>query len=168
MNCKKIAFAGKAGSGKTTAANYLVAKYNFKKIAFAEPLYEIVYFAQDFFGFPHFKWREMLQFLGKSARKFSIENNLPDPVLKIATEKIIKYNAVVIDDLRMKIEYEALQKLNFKIVRIVGREHDANGMSGGNKNDITEINLDDVVMDEIVNDGSIDEFYLKIQEWIEK
>ncbi len=37
----RIGIAGAAGSGKTTAANYLVKKYNFKILGFATPLYKL-------------------------------------------------------------------------------------------------------------------------------
>jgi len=37
-----IGLTGKAGSGKDTAADYLVATHNFTKMAFADPLYEEV------------------------------------------------------------------------------------------------------------------------------
>ncbi len=37
----RIGIAGAAGSGKTTVANYLVKKYNFRILGFATPLYKL-------------------------------------------------------------------------------------------------------------------------------
>ena len=37
-----IGVCGKAGSGKDTIADYLVKKYNFKKIALADPIKRMV------------------------------------------------------------------------------------------------------------------------------
>ncbi|MEK6973671.1 MAG: AAA family ATPase [Nanoarchaeota archaeon] len=42
-----IAISGKQGSGKTTAANYLVENFNFKIISFSDKIKEV---AMDLFG----------------------------------------------------------------------------------------------------------------------
>jgi ABC-type glutathione transport system ATPase component len=161
---KRIAFSGKAGSGKTTAAQHLVDKHKFSRVSFAKPLYDVLYYAQKKFGFKKEKNREFLQFVGVWARKFAFANELPDPVLDIAKKSIAKHSQVVFDDLRMKVEYNLLKEMGFKMYRLTQREHDANNMAGGSKQHITEIDLDDVELPEVNNDGSIDDFKKKLDE----
>jgi hypothetical protein len=60
----KIAFGYKRRVGKDTSCDYLIGKYGGIKLSFAEPLYQILYFAQDICGFEHSKDRKFLQFVG--------------------------------------------------------------------------------------------------------
>lgn len=158
----RVAFAGKAGAGKTTAAHYYATKHGCTNISFATPLYDILYFAQQRLGFKCAKNREFLCFVGKWARKYARQHNLPDPILANAKRAIDEHTNVVIDDLRMTIEHEFLTRENFTMRKIVGREHGENEMSGGQKNDASEIELDNVHMTCIANAGSIEQFYRAI------
>lgn len=58
-----IAFAGRAGSGKDTAANYLIERYGYRKISFAEPVKRI---CKGIFDWPDDdpRWREAYQRFG--------------------------------------------------------------------------------------------------------
>ena len=174
----RIAFTGKAGAGKTTASNYVLDMFSSsssKRVSFAAPLYNILENIQSTFGFPISKQREPLQWVGEWARKFSTSNNYKDPILKIAEEEIRgddtiyslrgEYKrCIVVDDLRMKVEYDLLKKLNFFIFRIVGRQHTSENMSGGSKTHKTEVDLDDVAIDTIDNSElTIDEFHAALK-----
>lgn len=88
-----IAFAGKAGSGKTTAANYLEANYGFTKRAFADPLKEILailtnkpreyfeYSKSDFICKDKWKIskRELMQKFGTEVMRNEFPNHIPLP-----------------------------------------------------------------------------------------
>jgi dephospho-CoA kinase len=143
----KIAISGKAGAGKTTAANYLIRKYGFNTIKFAAPLYRVMEYAQKEFGFEIKKDRAFLQYIGGWARNHARNNSLPDPVISIITSKIkeleIEDKHIVIDDLRMKQELVALEEQGFVYLRLTGRSENIN------MNHVTEIDLDDVQMFEI-------------------
>lgn len=159
----RIAFTGKAGAGKTTASSYLINKIEGRRVSFAEPLYRILANIQSTFGFPISKQREPLQWVGEWARKHSIINNYDDPILKIAKAEIECDDSinqcVVIDDLRMKVEYDLLKRLDFFIFRISGRQHSSENMSGGSMAHKTEVDLDDVTIDTIDNNGTVEEFH---------
>lgn len=96
VKTNKIILNGRGGAGKDTFADYLVANYGFKKIAFADPIYEI---ARKYFGMT-MKNRNLLQMIGEFGRNI-------DPLLwvKIAYDKAEKYDRVVITDCRRENEY---------------------------------------------------------------
>lgn len=62
---KNIAFSGKMCSGKTTLASYLVGKYGYIKVAFADGVYKV---AREVFGMKE-KDRELLQNIGMKMRE---------------------------------------------------------------------------------------------------
>ena len=114
-----IAFCGRMGSGKTTAANYLVnsvkqdlASRPFVVLSYADPL---KLFAKVELGFDK-RNAAALQAAGTVTR--AIE---PDRVLCIMRERLRVYspaNVVAIDDLRMRNEFIDAKLLGFYIVHI--------------------------------------------------
>lgn len=60
----RIAFGGLMRSGKDTAAECLVDAYGGRILKFADPLYEILNYAQDVVGVEHAKDRNFLQWIG--------------------------------------------------------------------------------------------------------
>jgi dephospho-CoA kinase len=155
-----IAFAGKAGAGKSTAANFLQEEYGFKILSFATPLKQIQSSVQTLFNFPLEKDRKLLQFLGQYARTTSSRHNLPDFVLIKMLEAIEQCNGefIVVDDLRMITEYNLLKSMGFVCVRVVGRRYMADEMNGGFTNHLTEIDLDNEEMQEVMNDSDLHSF----------
>ena len=136
----KLAFMGKMGSGKTTAAKYLVEEYGFVKLSFADPVkiasaqmlnqlstYLSVY---GMTNRQHQEWtlesidsakknpiiRHLLQFVGTELGREFIghENIWIDMLLRDAQH----LQNVVNDDLRFPNEAEALRENGFKIVQI--------------------------------------------------
>lgn len=63
----KILINGRAGAGKDSVADYLVDKYNFKKLAFATGIYEIAY---KYFNMQE-KNRQLLQDIGQKLREIN-------------------------------------------------------------------------------------------------
>ena len=61
----KIMLNGRGGAGKDIFADYLVDNYGFKKIAFADGIYEIAY---KYFGMT-IKDRDLLQKIGEKMRE---------------------------------------------------------------------------------------------------
>lgn len=109
-----IAFIGKAGSGKTTAAQYLSDSYGYQRLSFAAKLKEM---AADLWGPDAYKDRDKLQRLGIAVREID-----PDAWVNVAMHKLqYKMPAhwpVVVDDCRFENEYWALKERGFRIVRI--------------------------------------------------
>lgn len=162
----RIAFTGKAGSGKSTASNYLEKIADFQRVSFAKPLYDLMYIVQERMGLENKKDRKLLQFLGEHARKTAIESGLQDPILTLMDQQINKLDSddcsscnIVVDDLRMKVEKNFLEKRNFFMFRIVGRSHSESNMSGGSTTHKTEVDLDDEIFETINNNfATVDEF----------
>lgn len=159
-----IAFAGKAGVGKTTASNYL--KNEFQKqgkncvvLSFATPLKECSKYITDKFSLPDVKYRELLQFLGKFTRQETSKLNY-DGILKVMDKALKKYkdSIIIIDDLRMKIEYNFLLEKGFRIMRLVGNEYNEDNMNGGDKKHVTEVDLDDVDLETVDYNFNFDVF----------
>ena len=92
----KILLNSRAGGGKDTFADYLVTEHGFKKITFAEGIYDIAY---KYFGMTY-KNRELLQNIGQKMREV-------DPLVwvKYAFKQAEQYEKVVISDCRQRNEY---------------------------------------------------------------
>ena len=93
----KIIINARGGAGKDTFADYLVDNYGFKKIAFADGIYDIAY---KYFGMT-VKDRDLLQKIGEHMRAI-------DPLIwvKCAFKEAEKYDKVVISDCRRANEYQ--------------------------------------------------------------
>lgn len=127
----RIAFTGKMRSGKTTAADYLWMKYDFKTLSFGQPikriaeeyfahLYEPIYSSENGKSIAGYKKpRKLLQQIGQLFRQID-----EDVWIKRA-EQTMKYyeqyrdtRGIVIDDLRQPNEYEWARANGFVIIRI--------------------------------------------------
>lgn len=139
-----IAISGKQGSGKTTAADYLVKNFKFKRISFSDKIKEI---AIDLFGISYDqaygqeKNRELLQKIGFHMREID-----EDVWIKYLIRNIDRSKDTIIDDMRMKTEFNALKSLGFMMIKI---ETDKEIRKTRipyyfNEDDITEVNLDDI------------------------
>jgi len=111
-----IAFSGKMTSGKSTCAEYAAQIMGFDKserLSFADPIYEI---AHDYFGMGQ-KDRSLLIWIGETFRA-------REPLIwvRLALEKVRELNArgiwVIVDDVRMQAEFDALRNAGFYMVRL--------------------------------------------------
>ena len=109
----KIAFVGKAGSGKTTLAEYLVKKHGFRKFSFADAVKEIAY---KYFGMVK-KDRDLLQAIGEKLREID-----KDVWIKILLAKldVADYVHAVVDDCRYLNEAKALRDRGFILIKLGG------------------------------------------------
>lgn len=106
----RIGFSGWAGSGKTEASQYIVNKYKFKKLSFADGIKLI---SREIFNSKD-KNRKLLQDIGEKMRDI-------DPMVWVnhVVNRLDYLHDFTVDDLRRLNEFEALVKHGFIIVRIV-------------------------------------------------
>ena len=115
MNRMLVAFSGKIGSGKTTCAQYLETRYDFKRVSFAHALKRI---AVNEFGWDGKKdggGRKLLQKIGEVARDY-----LPNIWIEKLEESLFDVGGdfVVIDDCRYVNEAEWVRSEGGFLVRI--------------------------------------------------
>jgi cytidylate kinase len=94
-----IGLSGKMRSGKDTIANWLVESYGFKKVGFADKLYDV---CRDLFGMEG-KDRTLLQVTGNTMRTI-------DPLvwIKYVWRQVADSGDVVIPDMRYQNEFDYL------------------------------------------------------------
>lgn len=131
-----IGITGKKQSGKDTIANYLVNKYNFEKISFADPLKsacrELFLFDDDqLYGdkkeeideFFNVTPRKTMQFIGTEVFRNYINNLLPDIkdnfwVCLMEKQIMNNKNLIVIPDVRFQNELDLIKKYNGVIIKV--------------------------------------------------
>ena len=160
----KIGLSGKQRSGKDTVADYLVKKYNLKKIGFADELKKL---AKEYFGFTdeelekkQWNVREALQLLGNVGR-LKNENFWVNKTLSNIDDNI------VIKDVRYKNEADILKQNGFILVRIES-DRDIREKRGQlyNEDDLSETDLDNYDFDFIIyNNGKKSMLYKQI-DWV--
>ena len=159
---------GRAGAGKDTFADYLVEKYNFKKISFAFPIYEI---AQKYFSMEQ-KDRWLLQQIGQKMRE--IRSSV---WVDYAFKEANKYDKVVISDLRQFNEGRRGLEEGYILIRIntdldkrIERLYKRDGIypSLDLLENESETGADIFDYIEINNNGTKEELYTQIDELIKK
>jgi dephospho-CoA kinase len=162
-----------AGSGKDTCADYLVKKYNFNKLAFADKIYSIAY---DLFEMTT-KNRELLINIGEKLREI-------DPYVwinytyKKAEEYIKQGKNIVISDCRKIEELETGLNKGYIPIRIVSNRDIAIKRLIKRDGKCDESLLDNPVeigtrsaeMIEIYNNDTIEELYRQVDgliKWME-
>lgn len=111
----RLAFIGQAGSGKSTQARLLQAKYKGDVLSFATPLKKVT---RELFGDamddPTFA-RKALQVIGTDAVRAVDINTW----VRLLVAKVPESRNVFVDDLRFYNEYVALRSLGFHFVRLL-------------------------------------------------
>jgi len=120
----RIALSGPIGAGKTELRKYLVDTHGYTPLSFAYPLRLDI---ADYFGIPiewllespkkeEFRW--LLVLWGTDmARRFD-QNWWVKRFREVYAQSLGSGEKLVLDDLRFKNEYDALQDLGFDIVRL--------------------------------------------------
>ena len=108
-----IAFIGKAGAGKTTAAQLLMSTFGYGKFAFADPLKDI---ATQIWGESARTDRDKLQRLGVAVRE--IDSDAWANLLVRKVKALPPGVRVTVDDCRFPNEAQLLGEIGFVFVRI--------------------------------------------------
>lgn len=113
-----LAFIGKAGAGKTTAAEAAKSLYGYYRLSFAGPLKEV---AVKLWGDDALLNRGYLQQLGNKLRDID-----PDVWLNVglreADQFLARGTAICFDDCRFPNEYNGLRDRGFTIIRLEAAE----------------------------------------------
>lgn len=155
----KISITGKMRVGKTTVARYLETKYGFHVKGFADPIKD---FAKElgWDGGKDEKGRALLQNIGTIARDYNERFWIDKLVSDI--EGIEK---IVIDDMRMVLEHEELEKIGFKTIMVCKSEKLIEGAPESKKKHITEKEVELIKpWKKIKNNGSFDDLYKQVDE----
>lgn len=165
-----IGFYGKAKSGKDTASEYLVKKYNYKRYAFATPIKQackILYnFTDDELYNDNFKNiknkngiipREKFTKLGDMCKNdnpnFFIER------LKLDIDK--RLGPVVISDVRYENEINFIKNNGGYIIGINRNIENLSGHLGLHSSEQIDLNKSDFIIE---NNSSLENFYKNIDE----
>lgn len=160
-----IGFSGWAGCGKTQAADYLVKKYGYNRISFADGIKEI---ALNYFNMQG-KDRLLLQQIGEKMREIDSDIWVNHTIHRAK-------ETTVIDDLRRKNEYDKLIENKFIAIRINSDEdiRIKRLMDRDGKVDVSllynesENGCVDIPMIEIDNNGTLEEFYSQIDSFMKQ
>ena len=165
MKIQGIAFVGKMGSGKTTAASILCDEFKCTKLSFATQLKNI---ASEFYGM-HDKNRVLLQTLGTAMR--SVDKNVFVNALKREMEEILQEaekTFFVIDDVRYLNEFEFLRDCGFHMVYIYREalETDTSGTDTPETNHESELltSLPEQCSDVISNTESVRSLEIRVRD----
>jgi hypothetical protein len=155
-----IGFIGKAGAGKTTVANYLIQKYNFKIFSFAEPLKQMIVTAgmckrEELYGVnktENARW--LMQKLGTEIFRNQVD---PDYWVKrggAIISLLLKLGDVVIDDVRFPNEAQYISDKGGLLVRVVRDGH--KGLEGEYGEHASEQLQDSIIADYVISAPSGD------------
>lgn len=172
-----VAFIGRMGAGKTTAASCLQHEFNYRPFRVVGPLKRFV--AEVWPGRDEHH-RERMLALGRAVRALD-----EDALLGAALRELDPYldedariaGRIVVDDCRTQAEYRALQARGFKFCRITAPESvrearlQAAGRIGSHDqlhDPDTEGQLDWVDCPVLSNEGSDLELYAKVVSWLNR
>lgn len=151
-----IAVGHKARHGKDTMCETLKEKYGGTILKFADPLYTLANFVQDWNHEEQRKDPKLLQSLGEYCRNKFGENFF----VNLLIEKVKRTEGnIFISDLRYPNEMKAINNLGGITVKVFR----PNAPIDRDPNHPSEIGLNDAEFDvEILNSGTLDEFKEKI------
>ena len=176
-----IAFTGVAGSGKSTAAQFLVKQHSFKLIKFAEPLKSMLHQFYRSAGVVHENLiEEKIEGRLKEAPCHYLNNNTPRFAMQTLgtewgrnimgrsfwtnawTTAVVNSNmaSIVCDDCRFENEAEALRQMGGKIVQIV---REGAGLEDSHESEQIKIDPDLVIH----NNGTLDDLYKEVDQCLQ-
>lgn len=174
-----IAICGAKRSGKDVLAKYLIDKYKYEKLSFAEPLKKAV---KELFNFNDIqvgideesgngnekdvideRWgitpRRALQYFGTEIMQYKMNELIPNTnrgfFADILLSRILENRNYVISDMRFLHEYEKIKGLNILIIRVIRPSL----VSLVRDEHISEIEYEKIPCNiEVINEGSIENY----------
>lgn len=167
-----IAFTGKMGAGKTTAAEMLVERFGYTRLRFAQGVRDV---ARLIWGEEDGERREYLQGIGVAVR--GVDENAWVKRLMLALKECPPDHPVVIDDCRFPNEYWTLKAEGFVIVQVIAERNKrvdrlrANGrmQSEDQLDHVSETAIDHLASDyRLFNQGTEDDLKIQVYDLIAK
>lgn len=162
----RIIINGRSCTGKDTIGDYLVNTYGFEKVSFAEPIYKI---ARKYFGMKE-KNRKLLIDIGDKMREID-----PDVFVKYLLKNLKEDKDYAISDCRRGNEYKLCTEAGFLPIRVTSdldlRIDRAIKRDGHYPNTAlweghSETGADDFEYYEIENNGTLEDLYKKVDEYM--
>lgn len=165
-----IGLCGKAGSGKDTAAQFLVEKHEFMPLAFADPLKRglmaMFNLTPEYFSDSKLKEEDipelgvspriLMQTLGTEWARNLLDENIWVDMVRQKIKALDSYS-VVVTDVRFKNEGDLIKELGGVILRVQREGLTDVGITGHSSE------YDSVTADfTIVNDGTVDDLKEKV------
>ena len=170
-----IGITGRAGSGKDTVGQFLVERYGFERIAFADPLKRIAREIgwdggkEDAGNCAHcgmLQGRTLLQVLGTEGLRQHLGKNVwIDALLRhiVTTRALTGQSRWVITDVRYTNEADMIQAHDGHVWRVVRPELRSNDAHD------SETALADIMADvTFTNDGTVDALHRLVEEYAEQ
>ena len=172
---KIILITGKARSGKDTAAEFIreTLEENGRSVLVTHYADLVKYVCTKFFGWNGLKddtGRTLLQKVGTDCVRRENPDFWVDFILFMLECFPDEWDYVIIPDCRFRNEYEkpVREKFDTTLLRIVRPGYDG-GLSESQKSHPSETEQDELFPDQtIVNDGSVDEYKGKLQNWVKE
>ncbi len=168
-NTVKIAFGYKMGCGKDTCVTHLKRKYGGRSLAFADPIYDILHFAQDLCKFDRTKDRAFLQWIGTEWAQKRDPEVWVKLFLERAEELSKSQGFIYCSDLRFKHEFKALKANGWLCVKIRRSGVVKSRIGTGKADHVSETELDelpDSAWDAVIeNNGSVYDLHVKMDEF---
>jgi len=169
-----IGLCGKAGSGKSTVAQYLQENYGFERIAFADSLKEMllksgIVFPSDLAKKTPYA-RFLLQRIGTDIMRKQVDSDFWVNKTLIRIGELISKGKkkIVIEDVRFPNEVELIKLYNGKIIKII-RNHNNTLNKENLKNHESESFIDQISADFIINNaGTVNDLYKELEKIIFK
>ena len=163
MKKLRIAVGHQARVGKDTFGDYINDKYTCIIVKFATKLYEITESIQRILNIKVTKDPVLMQTIGDGMRSHYGEdvfvNQLVDEIVDI--ERNNPDQNIIITDLRRVNEFNAVKKLGFITIKVIKPDR----IIDRDSSHISEVDLLDQEFDyTIINDGTIDQFFNKIEQ----
>jgi dephospho-CoA kinase len=188
-NINIILISGHAGVGKDTVANYICKKYNYRSIAYADPIktfcsenmkIPLKYFydqelkTKDLtsFGWPNFTPRKLIQFIGTNLFRENLDENFWVKCLVKRIESYILTTNFIITDARYQNELyperffmdTEINVNSKKIIQIKRKGYNGNPIGGiqshSSENEI-QLPSNTIIIN---NDGSLENLYQTVDD----
>lgn len=174
-----IGITGKASSGKTTIANYIVKNYGFIKLSFATALKEMLLQAGMCDGeelyvtkTPTSRW--LMQKIGTDIFRNQIDQNYWIKKLCWIMDKT-KYTNYVIDDVRFPGEAEAISVRDGRLIKVICPNSPLNIIRADLEKHISELSIKSLQCDYVMmaDYGDFENLYKFVDDymkitWIQK
>lgn len=165
-----IALTGAAGSGKSTAANYLVEHHGYVRVRFAGPLKDMmraIGMAES--EIEGDEKETEFRYLGGKTPRYAMQtlgtewgrNCMGEDFwVNLWRERTIGHDRVVVDDCRFPNEAEVIHELGGKIIKITGR----GGIAGAHASE-AGCGVSD---GQVTNDGCIVDLYAAVEQEVRR